>query len=85
MIRFCSVCDRKNVTLDRKLKNTMKKLLISLIVPAALLSSCGGGNEFTVSGTVENAKNETLMLERSVSGRWLRIDSIKCLSESRQK
>lgn len=55
----------------------MKKLLISLIVPAALLASCGDGNKFTVSGTVENAKDETLMLERSVSGRWLRIDSIK--------
>lgn len=63
----------------------MKKLLISLIVPAALLSSCGGGNEFTVSGTVENAKNETLMLERSVSGRWLRIDSIKTNSDGEFK
>ena len=63
----------------------MRKKKITVKDPAALLSSCGGGNEFTVSGTVENAKNETLMLERSVSGRWLRIDSIKTNSDGEFK
>lgn len=55
----------------------MKKLLISLILPCALLCGCGDGNKFSVSGKIENAKDEILILERPVSGMWLRIDSIK--------
>lgn len=55
----------------------MKKILFSIAIISALLSSCGGGNEFKVSGTVENGANETLLLERSLSGRWIVIDSVK--------
>lgn len=54
----------------------MKKLLLALTIPVALLCSCNN-NEFKVSGTVENADNETLVLARAVNGVWLRIDSIK--------
>ena len=55
----------------------MKKILYSIAIVSAALSSCGGGNEFKVTGTVENANGETLLLERSLGGRWVVIDSVK--------
>ena len=55
----------------------MKKFLLSISIISAMLTSCSGGNEFTVSGNVENGKNETLLLERSLSGRWIVTDSVK--------
>lgn len=54
----------------------MKKLLLSLILPVALLS-CGGGNEYTLSGTINGSDSEKLSLERPVSGMWLTVDSIE--------
>lgn len=55
----------------------MKKIFLLSIIPAVMLFSCGGGNEFRVDGIVENGEDETLLLERSVNGVWLRLDSIK--------
>lgn len=54
----------------------MKKLLLSLILPVALLS-CGDGNEYTLSGTIKGSDSEKLSLERPVSGMWLTVDSIE--------
>ncbi len=61
----------------QKIEFMMKKLIFSLVLPVALLFSCGGGNDFKVDGKVENSSNEALVLQRSVSGRWISVDSIK--------
>ena len=53
----------------------MKKLLYTLIAAAALYS-CDNGDNFRLSGVVEGASDETLVLQRSVNGSWVTTDSI---------
>lgn len=55
----------------------MKKLFLSLLLPAAMLFSCSDKNEYKVSGVVNDASEEAMMLQRSISGRWINIDSVK--------
>ncbi len=55
----------------------MKKLFLSLVLPVAMMFSCSNKNEYTVSGVVNDASEETMMLQRSLSGRWFNIDSVK--------
>lgn len=41
------------------------------------LASCSGGNEWKVSGQIEGADGQTMVLEASSNGRWFPIDSVK--------
>lgn len=44
---------------------------------AATLCSCGGNNEWRVSGNIADADGKTLVLESSRNGEWFAIDSTK--------
>lgn len=44
---------------------------------AALLAACHGGNEWTVSGKIEGAGEQVMVLEASSNGRWYALDSVK--------
>ncbi len=54
-------------------------MTIKCLGSAALiaLASCGGGNEWKVSGQIEGADGQTMVLEASSNGRWFPIDSVK--------
>lgn len=56
----------------------MKKYIFSLATLAFLVCSCGGGNEYKVSGCIEGASDTTAMvLESSSNGYWFFVDSVK--------
>lgn len=55
---------------------SMKKTIL-LMASAAALFSCGNGNEYKVSGTVEGSAEEKLVLQRPVQGAWLTVDTIE--------
>ncbi len=55
----------------------MRKDIFATIATALALCSCGSGNEFKVDGNIEGADNKTVVLETSVNGRWLIIDSVR--------
>lgn len=57
----------------------MKKYFYAtLVAMSAALMSCGGKNEFKVSGTIEGANDSIAMvLESANSGYWLFVDSVK--------
>lgn len=55
------------------------KTTIKCLCSAALLAlaGCSGSNEWNVSGQIEGADGQTMVLEASSNGRWFPIDSVK--------
>lgn len=58
----------------KSLNMTIKCLGSAVLIA---LASCGGGNEWKVSGQIEGADGQTMVLEASSNGRWFPIDSVK--------
>ena len=54
----------------------MKKYILIIAVAILALSSCGNGDNFRLSGTIDNAANTTLYLQSSINGRWIVIDTV---------
>ena len=54
----------------------MKKYILIIAVAILALSSCGNGDKFRLSGTIDNAANTTLYLQSSINGRWIVIDTV---------
>ena len=59
----------------------MKKYILTLAAAAAMLTSCGDGNRFSVEGNIAGAADETMWLQSAVSGRWITLDSVKTDSD----
>ncbi|MDE5745600.1 MAG: DUF4369 domain-containing protein [Paramuribaculum sp.] len=55
------------------------KATIKCLCSAAVLAfaGCSGSNEWKVSGQIEGADGQTMVLEASSNGRWFPIDSVK--------
>ena len=47
------------------------------VMAVAALTACSGKGEWTVSGTVDGAEGQTMVLEASTNGRWYPLDSVK--------
>lgn len=56
------------------MKMTIKGIGSAVLIA---LASCSGGNEWNVSGQIEGADGQTMVLEASSNGRWFPIDSVK--------
>ena len=54
----------------------LKKYILIIAVAILALSSCGNGDNFRLSGTIDNAANTTLYLQSSINGRWIVIDTV---------
>ncbi len=52
-------------------------ILTACAASAFIFSGCGNGNEWKVSGEIEGADGQTMVLEASSNGRWFPIDSVK--------
>lgn len=59
----------------------MKKYIIALAAMAAMVTSCGDSNKFSVKGNIAEAGNETMWFQGAVNGRWITIDSVKINSK----
>lgn len=54
----------------------MRKLLYIFAIVAAVCYGCGNGNKFKISGKIEGAKEEKLVVQRSDNGVWVSLDTI---------
>lgn len=66
------------------LKNIILKSAVCLAVISGL-SSCRGGNEWTVDGRIEGAEGDLMIVEASDNGRWYPIDSVRIDSTGKFK
>ena len=54
----------------------MKKTILAASA-ALLLASCAGNGTFSISGNIEGADNQPVLLENSINGYWVPIDSTR--------
>lgn len=59
------------------MKSITTHILTACAAGALLLAGCKGSNEWKVSGEIEGADGQTMVLEASSNGRWFPIDSVK--------
>lgn len=61
----------------QKIFNNKIFIIFQACLAALLIGSCGHSNEWTVTGTIEGAEGEVMVLEASSNGNWYALDSVK--------
>lgn len=62
----------------------MKKIQLYIAaVAAAAVAACSGSGKWTVSGQIDGAEGQTMVLEASTNGRWYPLDSVKLPSSGK--
>lgn len=62
----------------------MKKIQLYIAALAAIaVAACSGNGKWTVSGQIDGAEGQTMVLEASTNGRWYPLDSVKLPSSGK--
>lgn len=61
----------------------MKKMIFAAAIAAFMLSSCSDDNKFSINGTIDGASEKSVILENSINGYWVAIDSAKTDAKGR--